>query len=375
MQLTVLAKDLGAALDVVMPAVSSRGMMPILSAVKLSVNADGVSLFATDMETFIQHRIAAEVGADGVCCVDARKLAEICKVADGDAPMTLSRSPFGVRVETPAGAYDLTTYAVDDFPDAPAVTDAAEFDVSGPALAMALDAVQCAIPTKDPRRVLQGVHVLVGDGKCQLTATDGRRLARSVIEAETGEAEFIWPARGIAGVCKLAGDAGQLHLAVAGAQIIARWGATVYMTSRIEGQYPKADAVIPKQTKYTAEIQPLALVQALRRAAPLAEEKHHAAIVTLDKGGSRIATQSFETGQFDGVFPLPWEHEPLKIAFDTALMLSVLKAMVAEKMTMRIKDNASPVVFEDAGREGTLWLIMPVRMADLAKAEKEGEAA
>lgn len=374
MQLTVLAKDLGAALDVVMPAVSTRGMMPILSAVKLSANAEGVSLFATDMETFIQHRIAAEVGAAGVCCVDARKLAEICKVADGDAPMTLSRSTFGVRVETPAGSYDLTAYQTDDFPDAPAVSGGAEFDVSGPALAMALDAVACAIPTKDPRRVLQGVHVLVGDGKCQLTATDGRRLARTVIEAETGEAEFIWPARGIAGVCKLAGDAGQLHLAVAGAQIIARWGATVYITARIEGQYPKADQVIPKQAKYTAEVQPLALLHALRRAAPMAEEKHHSALITFDRSGSRIAAQGFSAGQFDGVFPIEWEYEPLKLAVNTALVLSVLKAMTAEKITMRIRDNASPVVFEDAGRDGTIWLIMPVRLADLAKAEGEESA-
>lgn len=115
MKIEVLQEELARGLSTVMRAVSSRAQLPILSAVKIEANKEGLVLSATDLELSIVVKLMAKVEEEGVVAVAGKTFGELLSTLPQGK---LSLTTKGESLEIVAGSFKgkVLTMEVADFP-------------------------------------------------------------------------------------------------------------------------------------------------------------------------------------------------------------------------------------------------------------------
>ncbi len=212
--------------------------------------------------------------------------------------------------------------------------------------------------------------ILTPDGLVAV-ATDGRKLGKSIAEpVETKgkskkEVSAIIPRNVLIEVDKAIGDEGEIEIALTERQAIFSITNLTYLCALIEGSFPKYETVIPATFKKKIELPKALLTDAISRAAILAERKFNSIVLAFSRNNLEISAQSFEDGSYEGQIEINYADEPFKIAFSHQYLTEVLRNMPDAIIRMKVKDSAAPVVFECDSDPTSLFLVMPVRMADL----------
>jgi DNA polymerase-3 subunit beta len=144
-----------------------------------------------------------------------------------------------------------------------------------------------------------------------------------------------------------------------------------YVANKIEGTYPKYESVIPQSFKRTIKVQKNSLADAIDRAAILAERKHHSIVLKFVTGQIEINAQSFEDGSYEGIVETDYTGEPFKIAFNHQYLQEIFKVTPDPVVDMKIKESNAPVVFECESEADAIFLVMPVRLAEVEAEETE----
>ena len=278
-----------------------------------------------------------------------------------------------MTIQCNRNVYQLSTMPADDFPDWPRIQAETTLTLRQADLKRVLHNTMFAIPTRDPRKVLMGVLFDVEGGKLTCVATDGRKLGKTVIEptAIKGQAKIhaIIPERILSEIDRAIGEEDEIQLALAERQVMFTLSNLTYISSRIEGSYPKYEAVIPQSFKRTIKIQKATLADAIGRGALLAERKHHSVILKFQNNQIEITAQSFESGSYEGFVEIEYEGEPFRIAFNYQYLQEIFKVTPDAVVSMKLKESTAPVVFECDSDPDSLFLVMPVRMTDLEAEE------
>ena len=361
MKIVFERQSLASSIALVHNVVSSTTTMPILSNILLEAAGEEAVLSGTDLESFGQVRIKATVEEGGRVTVNARLLTDIVRLLpDGDVTMEAAGSKMTIRCNR--NTYSLTTMPADDFPDWPRVEPEITLTLRQSDLKRVLHNTMFAIPTRDPRKVLMGVLFEVADGKLTCVATDGRKLGKSIIEPVEIRG---MPERILSEIDHAIGEEGEITVALAERQVMFSLSNLTYISNRIEGSYPKYEAVIPQSFKRTIRVQKTILSDAISRAAILAERKHHSIILGFVPGQIEVNSKSFEDGFYDGSVETDYDGEPFRIAFNHQYLQEIFKVTPDAVVEMKIKDPTAPVVFECESEPDTLFLIMPVRMTEI----------
>ncbi|HOE97192.1 MAG TPA: DNA polymerase III subunit beta [Candidatus Sumerlaeota bacterium] len=361
-------QSLASSLALVHNVVSSTTTMPILSNVLIEAAGEEVVLSGTDLESFGQVRIKANVEEGGRATASARLLTDIVRLLpDGDVNLETAGNRMTIRAAR--NTYALTTMPVDDFPDWPKVEPQLTIVLRQADLKRALHNTTFAIPTRDPRKVLMGVLFDVAEGKLTCVATDGRKLGKSIIEPVEiiggSSIQAILPERILTEIDHAIGEEGEIRIAFAERQVVFSLSNLTYISNRIEGTYPKYEAVIPQTFKRTIKVQKTILSDAISRAAILAERKHHSIVLHFTNGQIEINARSFEDGSYEGSVETDYDGEPFRIAFNYQYLQEIFKVAPDAVIEMKMKEAAAPVVFECESDPDSLYLIMPVRMTDI----------
>lgn len=348
--------------------VSTTTSMPILSNILIEAASEDTSISGTDMESFGKVRLKARVEEAGRVTVPARLLADIVRLLP-EGEVTLETSGARMTIQCNRNTYQLSTMPADDFPDWPRLQPLTTIVLRQADLKRILHNTMFAIPTRDPRKVLMGVLFDVAEGRLTCVATDGRKLGKTSVEPVEiigqAQAQAIIPERILKEIDHAIGEEGEIQLAISERQIMFTLSNLCYVANRIEGTYPKYDAVIPQSFKRTIKIQKTNLADAINRAAILAERKHHSIILKFVPRQIEINAQSFEDGTYEGVVETDYEGEIFKIAFNYQYLQEIFKVTPDAMVDMKLKESNAPVVFECESDPDALFLVMPVRMADL----------
>jgi len=366
--LTTTRDALLAPLQSVAGIVEKRHTLPILSNVLIEAAGEEVVLSGTDLESFGQVRIKANVEEGGRATASARLLTDIVRLLpDGDVNLETAGNRMTIRAAR--NTYALTTMPVDDFPDWPKVEPQLTIVLRQADLKRALHNTTFAIPTRDPRKVLMGVLFDVAEGKLTCVATDGRKLGKSIIEPVEiiggSSIQAILPERILTEIDHAIGEEGEIRIAFAERQVVFSLSNLTYISNRIEGTYPKYEAVIPQTFKRTIKVQKTILSDAISRAAILAERKHRSIVLHFTNGQIEINARSFEDGSYEGSVETDYDGEPFRIAFNYQYLQEIFKVAPDAVIEMKMKEAAAPVVFECESDPDSLYLIMPVRMTDI----------
>jgi DNA polymerase-3 subunit beta len=253
------------------------------------------------------------------------------------------------------------------------------------ALKMALKQVRFASSTDTSRYVLNGVLFEAKDGVLTLVATDGRRLAASLlIVPNAPDAAFILPNKAVNEVIRLIDDEGSL-VSITFNENAAFFefktsDCTVTSTLRsklVEGNYPPFRQVIPKDSAVELTLNREEFAAAVKRTSLFTTEKFIAITLALSKNLLTLTANTPEIGEAKEELSVKFTGKGAKIAFNPDYLRDALEALETDEVTLKLSDATAPGLIEV---QNFRYVLMPCRLSDepikaeTPKTEEKAEA-
>src|SRR6202166_4635048 len=379
MELVIERAVLQSSLSLVQGIVERRNTVPILGHVLLEPNGANLRLAATDLEVGIRTEIPCRVDKKGSATLNARKLFEIVREAEGGEVSFKSLDNDWVELKCGRAKFKMMGLDPRSFPAMPSQSPAkesatakkqlkAELAIPAAVLATMIDKTIFAVSPDEARYNLSGVFVESNaPGSARMVATDGHRLA--MIEREVPnfqmETGAIIPRKGLAELRKIldvAGDA-EVRLSLEGQLAYLKRGATEVSMRLVEGEFPDYRGVIPKQSKYKISVKRDLLFAAIKRAAIFSSERYHGVKFALSADTLTVSATSPETGEASESLDVDFKSEEFAIGFNAAYVQNALGVIPAgADVELGLSDDVSPgVIRTDADQQYT-YVVMPMRL-------------
>ncbi len=365
MKFSIARSELADALTVVAKALSSRSTLPILSGVLITAADGSIELQATDLEISVKHKIASLTEKEGSIVLPGKLVTDIVRSlpeaavsieTEGDtAHITCAQSSFTVRT-LPAG----------DFPKFPEVSIDKQMKLAGSVLASTVRQVARAVSRDETRAIITGVLLVTEGPSLRLVATDSYRLAlrERVLETAPGEdIEVVVPGRALDEVSRLAQGVEEIVIGISQNQIVFELGQTIFVTRKIEGNFPNYRQLLPKETATTVTLPAEELTAAVKRVALMAQ--HNAPVklsVNIDDLTLSLSATTQDLGDASEDLMVKAEGENVEIAFNHAFFLDGLASADTEDVTLSIQNSLKPGLITTPDDEGFVYLLMPVRL-------------
>ena len=378
MKFTIRKQALNEAIQQVSKAISSRTTIPILSGIKMDVNAAGLSLTASDTDISIQSFVPAAVDGDtilrmdrpGSVVVPAKFFVDVVrKLPEDEVHVEVSELH---RIAIQSGAIDIQLAGLDpeEFPLLPRLNEDQTLTIQSDVLREMIHLVSFAVSTNEATPVLTGVSWTLDAGVLKFVATDRHRLA-SVERAidcpdELRFHNVVVPGKNLNELYKILPEQyTMIDIVISANQALFRTGNVLFYSRLLEGTYPDTSKIIPSAYKTEATFDAKRLESAIDRAYLLSREEktNIVRLVTMDDERSvEISSSSNELGRVTEQLPVETlSGESLKISFNSKYMLDVLNVIQDERIFIGFTGAMSPMVLRPAEDEGALYLILPYR--------------
>lgn len=371
MKFTITRQNLHQGLAAVSASIPSKTTLPVLSNILLEAREGGVWMSGTDLDVAVRVRVPAEVQDAGSLTAPGKKLQEIARELPDRPVEVVSR---GDQLELRCGksAFKLNGLPSDEFPSLPGVDFEKGWGVTGRELQKLIHHTAFAVSTEESRPILNGVLWELRDGRMQMVATNGHRLARMAVEAGPAtatSADFIVPPAALQQVQKLFKSEDNLDVARDGNHLGFRASGTEVYTRLIEGTYPNYEQVIPKDNDKFAIVEKSTLESAVRRMAVVASDQTHRIRLVFDEGRVRLNVLTPDLGEGEDELELQYNGELLEIGFNANYLLEVMRYMPTEEVRLTFKAPERAATLEPVSPEGEdqmdyLCLVMPLRLLD-----------
>jgi DNA polymerase-3 subunit beta len=195
---------LGEAVSWVARALPTRPVVPVLSGMQVSADADGLTLSCFDYEVSARVCVPADVGEPGTALVPGRLLAEIVR-SFPQAHVEVASAADMLLLTCGSAEFSLVSLAQEEYPSLPELPGVIG-TADGGVLATAAAQVVPSSSRDDTLPMLTGVCLDIAGDSITLAATDRYRLAVRVIDWDPADhaisTSALVPARTLADIAK-----------------------------------------------------------------------------------------------------------------------------------------------------------------------------
>ena len=382
MESTLEKEDLLRCLYLVQGVVEKRSTLPILSHVLIESGEGELSLGATDLEVGIRQHCKATVKKSGAVTTDARKLYEIIRELPPNLISLRSTGNGWVEVSSGKSRFRMASLDPKEFPaigpssSGQSENDEKKISVSLPSqtLREMIEMTLFAASPDESRPNLSGVFIEPCSaskgqktGKLRMVASDGHRLA--LIERETVSPPSSWPStilprKGLVEARKLLEKGEEnVEFTIQGATATIIRESTELSMRLVEGEFPDYQQVIPKEKNHEISFSREDLLGALRRLLVLTTERSRGVKLQIEKEKMEVSVNTPDLGE--GVEEIAIDHggDTLIIGFNGRYLTEMLTVIGEEqKMTLYLKDEASPGLIKAEKDSDFFYVVMPMRI-------------
>ena len=364
MQVQVNRDAFHRALQMVSSIVEPRQTMPILANVLIEARDETIRLTATDLEVGARVSVPGKVATAGSITLSARKLQEIVKELP-DAPLSLKvQENAWVALRCAGASYKLVGLGPEDFPAVAEGGVGAWLTVDGKLLRDMLTQTTFAISHDESRYALNGVLLVLQERELRLVATDGHRLALTVRPLTSGAAPVsgIVPRKAVHEVARVVGSGEDVEIAIGDNQFMLRMPNVLLVARLIEGTFPNYEQVVPRSHPHRLVLSRGGLTSALRRVSVLSDERTKPTKFVLSPGMLKLSAHSPDFGEAEEQLEVEYTGAEMTIGFNSRYVLEALAAQAGERVVLEVKDGLSPGVVKSFEDDGSLCVIMPMRI-------------
>jgi len=355
-------------LNLLQGVVEKKNTIPILSHILIEAAGGGeVSMVATDLDVSVTTMCEAEVERPGSMVINARKLFDIVRNLPEAEIEFAGQENNWVKIVCGASEFKVAGQAKEHFPSTPK-SDGKSMDFPSDLLYQLITRTIYAITQEESRYALNGSLLLCGDGKLQMVATDGHRLAIAggTIDAAAKEAvKVIIPKKALTELSRIAaGEESNIQFSKDDNHLFFSLGKRQLASRMLAGQFPNYELVLPKGNDKVFTTGTDTIAQAIRRASLMADERSHGVKFELATGRLSITSQTADVGEAKEVIPVDYEGDGLSIGFNATYLLDFLNVAGSDQVTFEFKDEQSPALLRPAAKDSGdyRYVVMPMRL-------------
>lgn len=380
--------DLSDAVAWVARNLPTKNTQPVLRAVVITADDNGLELAGFDYEVSTRVRISAEVNEPGRVAVAGKLMADIVSNMPAK-PVEVSVDNSRLLLQGGSARFELPLMPLDDYPQLPTLPEVTgRLDTS--TFVNAVTQVASAAGRDDTLPMLTGVHMEISGNQVNLAATDRFRLALRSLEWEpvSGDvqAKLLVPAKTLLDNARTL----DTHLEepveiavgtgenVGGDGLFGLHSENRETTTRmLDAEFPNIQPLLPKTHTSMASVEIAPLVEAIRRVSLVADRNAQLRMhfkqgeVTLYASGadSGEASESLQCA-FTGA-------DELLIAFNSGYLRDGLSVIPTNRVVFGFTEASRPAIMipepeemPEAGADGSFetpatdftYLLMPVRL-------------
>ena len=357
-------------LNLLQGVVEKKNTIPILSNILIeTANQSQIILVATDLDVSLHTECAADVSQPGAVVLQARKLFDIVRsLPDADINFAKEENDW-VKISCGASEFKIVGQAKEHFPSTP---QSAQSGISIPAMTLnnLISRTIFAITQEESRYALNGSLITLSEGKLQMVATDGHRLALAASNIDSlsdseEQTKVIVPKKALTELLKLtAGLDEPLQFSKDENHLYFNVGHRRLTSRMLAGQFPNYELVLPKNNDITVPLNAEKISQAIRRAALMADERSHGIKVELSKGKMNLTSQSADVGEAREVIAVDYTGESFSIGFNAQYLMDFFSVVGTEEIAFELKDEQSPALIKPVGdaQYDYKYVVMPMRL-------------
>lgn len=380
--------DLSDAVAWVARNLPTKNTQPVLRAVVITADDNGLELAGFDYEVSTRVRISAEVNEPGRVAVAGKLMADIVSNMPAK-PVEVSVDNSRLLLQGGSARFELPLMPLDDYPQLPTLPEVTgTLDTS--TFVNAVTQVASAAGRDDTLPMLTGVHMEISGNQVNLAATDRFRLALRSLEWEpvSGDvqAKLLVPAKTLLDNARTLDTHLEepVEIAVGTGENVGGDGLfglhsdnRETTTRMLDAEFPNIQPLLPKTHTSMASVEIAPLVEAIRRVSLVADRNAQLRMhfkqgeVTLYASGadSGEASESLQCA-FTGA-------DELLIAFNSGYLRDGLSVIPTNRVVFGFTEASRPAIMipepeemPEAGADGSFetpstdftYLLMPVRL-------------
>jgi DNA polymerase III subunit beta len=313
----------------------------------------------TDLEMVVRSSTEVEVLEEGETVVPARLASEAIRKLPPGA-VTIGTEDGEVEILGGGPRFRLREMVSDDFPRLTEPDFSAGIEVEGGRLEGAVSQVSVAASSDAARPILTGVLFEAGEEGLRLVATDSYRLAVCDLPGVKTTRGALVPARVLRELSRTVGSV-KTEVAIGEREAAFRSEKGTLSTRLIEGSFPNYRQLLPEQYPNLLVVQREELLEALGRAALVAED-HIPVRMKMAPDGAELTVSRQEVGGETEFLKGEYRGEEVTIAFNPRYLTDGVGVVNSEQVQIELVDGLKPAVIRGVGDPGFLYLLMPVRI-------------
>ncbi len=347
--------------------VEKRQTLPVLSNLLISVDEEGIQLTGTDLEVELVGRAALASPVVGESTMPAKKLADLCRSLPDGSMINVEVKGEKATLRAGRSRFTLATLPVTEFPALEEMDLGQKVTLSQGALKKIIDSTAFAMAYQDVRYYLNGLLLELSSGLVRTVATDGHRLAccdlRTEIELLEGPKQLIIPRKGVVELQRILEDSDEPVTLELGKNHLRVSCPGMTMTSKlIDGRFPDYEGVVPIGADRIAKVAREPLIEALKRAAILSNEKYRGVRLELEQDQMRIVAHNPEQEEAVEELEVEYNSEPLAVGFNFSYLLEALSALSGDEVLLHVKDGHTSCLLKEIDDDNSRHVVMPLRL-------------
>lgn len=349
-----------------------KSLQPVLANILIeTVDDNAVKLTATDFDLTISTTVDAKIENEGRITLPAKKLNDIVsRLSDKLITFELNTETNSMNITCDNTKFDIIGISANEFPNvleniSISEENAIDFDLKP--FVKAMRQASFAAANFEANNLLSGVVCDISEEMLEMASTDGNRLARvreKISNIEHKTSQLIIPSKTTTEFMKMSAliDDESVKIYTDKTKLVIKTEKSMMISRIMEGQYPKYNQLIPKESPKTAIVNKNKLVSALERVSIMVNEKTSIVKFEFSENKLTLKADTPDAGASEESFDIEYNSEDLTIAFNYKYVIDGLKNMDTDEVKIGLNTNLSATVFMPNSEEDYISLIMPVQI-------------
>ncbi|MEK7133771.1 MAG: DNA polymerase III subunit beta [Patescibacteria group bacterium] len=337
--------------------------LPVLSCVLFNVKNE-LTILATNLEAGIEVVVPCEINEGGVIAVSATVLSQTLRSISGEK--IILRSEEGNLIVESRGTKTLikaTPY--EEFPALGVAKVGKGVRVARKELIWGIQSVSYAASPSMIRPELGSVYVSIKQGAIVCVATDSFRLAEKTIPGVTGtqSTELLIPLKHALELVHVLEriDAVEVELSTDDSQMSVFVDGVRYISRIVDGTFPNYKEILPKKFTTEATLLKGDFSEMLKKARVFSGNDQHVGLHVYPKRKIFSATaRSAEVGEMSDSVDAALTGEDLDINFHIGYLADCLSVIGSDSIKLGFSGAGKPLVISGVSDASFTYLVMPL---------------
>lgn len=369
MKVNVSKDELMKGLQMVVPIIGTKITLPVLSNFLFATENGQIKLASTDLETGIVGYIKGEIIEEGAITIPAKKFSEIIKEIP-EENVEIKTEGYSINIKTKKSKFTLTGIDQREYPKMQEYDKDNVITLNTKSLVSMFQKTLFAVSKDMQRFVLTGVYMVIDNGKMEMVATDGKRLAYTSIDGmDTNiKGSAVLPTKAINDLSKIISlNSSITNIKMNLADNLATFiiNDIVFQTRLIEGTFPNYKQVMPGKDLLTIKLNVQETLMAVKQAAlfttNLLSGSTGAIKMLFNNNKAIVSAQSSSSGSGEIEIDVEYSGEPATILFNPNYVKDVLQNIEEENAILSYKSVTSPMNFSPEKSNNYVCVVMPMK--------------